>query len=267
MELVLRNRALEDESDPTPNRIIENRALNRYARNPTPIETSAILDSSELHSRPTDEPPDESLFKLQATPSNPESSPGDSTRVTPIQRPTYVRLPSPKTFTIGDALQHLPTESTSSHSQQSTFSDKSSSNLKLFDTNTRGSPSASYAAINIEPGLPVLVVDDDPLTRTLMKRILTRLGCRVSCAENGEVALEMILGQRVTIGGTPSSDASGNSGPILEQMQSQETPILEEGQYAVVFLDNQMPIMSGLKVVAKLRQLERTDFIVGVTGQ
>jgi CheY-like chemotaxis protein len=81
------------------------------------------------------------------------------------------------------------------------------------------------------------------------------------------VALEMILGQRVTIGGTPSSDASGNSGPILEQMQSQETPILEEGQYAVVFLDNQMPIMSGLKVVAKLRQLERTDFIVGVTGQ
>ena len=99
-----------------------------------------------------------------------------------------------------------------------------------------------------------------------MKRILTRLGCRVSCAENGEIALEMILGQRNTIGGTPSSDASGNSGPILEQVQSQETPMLVEGKYAVVFLDNQMPIMSGLKVVAKLRQLERTDFIVGVTG-
>ena len=267
MELVLRNRALEDESDVTPDQTIETAGLNQHARNLTPIETSAILDSSEHHSRPMNEPSDESLFKLQATPSNPESSPGDSTRATPIQRPTYLRLPSPKTFTIGDALQHLPTESTSSHSQQSTSSDKSSSNLKLFDTNyTRGSPSASYAAINIEPGLPVLVVDDDPLTRTLMKRILTRLGCQVSCAENGEVALEMILGQRITIGGTPSSDASGNSGPILEQIQSHETPVFEEGKYAVVFLDNQMPIMSGLKVVAKLRQLERTDFIVGVTG-
>ena len=260
MELVLRNRALEDESDATPNGIVETIALNR-------LKTPAILDSSEHHSRPVDEPSDEPLFKLQATPSNLESSPGDSTRVTPIQRPIYVRLPSPKTFTIGDPLQHLPTESTSSYSQQLTSSDKSSSNLKLFDSNfTRGGPSASFAAIDIEPGLPVLVVDDDPLTRTLMKRILTRLGCRVSCAENGGVALEMILGQRSTIGGTPSSDASGNSGPILEQMQSQESPIFEEGKYAVVFLDNQMPIMSGLKVVAKLRQLERTDFIVGVTG-
>jgi CheY-like chemotaxis protein len=164
-----------------------------------------------------------------------------------------------------NTLQNLPTEPTSSHSQQSTFSSTSSSNLKLFDTNfTRGSPSASYSAINFEPRLPVLVVDDDPLTRTLMKRILTRLGCQVSCAENGEVALEMILGQRIRIGGTPSSDVSGNSGPILEQVQ--ETPLYEESKYAVVFLDNQMPVMSGLTVAAKLRQLERTDFIVGVTG-
>jgi CheY-like chemotaxis protein len=161
-----------------------------------------------------------------------------------------------------DALQHPPTEPSSNHSQQSTSSSTSPSNLKLFDANfTRGSPSASYAAINFEPCLPVLVVDDDPLTRTLMKRILTRLGCQVSCAENGEVALEMILGQRVNIGGTPSSDVSG---PILEQVQ--DTPLSEEGKYAVVFLDNQMPIMSGLTVVAKLRQLERSDFIVGVTG-
>ncbi|KIM44414.1 hypothetical protein M413DRAFT_442397 [Hebeloma cylindrosporum] len=264
VDLVLRNRALENESDPPPTRIVENSSLNRHARNPTPVEISAILNSSERNSSPTDEPSAEPLLQIQATPSNPESSPGESARATPIQRPTYVRLPSPKTFIMGDDLQHLPT-STSSHSQQSISSDKSSSNLKLFDTNfNRGSPSASYAAINIEPGLPVLVVDDDQLTRTLMKRILTRLGCRVSCAENGEVALEMILGMRIAIGGTPSSDASGNSGPILEQVQ--ETPIFEEGKYAVVFLDNQMPIMSGLKVVAKLRELERTDFIVGVTG-
>lgn len=48
--------------------------------------------------------------------------------------------------------------------------------------------------MSIPPGLDVLVVDDDPLTRMLMTRLLTRLGCKVATAENGELALEMILG-------------------------------------------------------------------------
>lgn len=84
-------------------------------------------------------------------------------------------------------------------------------------------------------GLGVLVVDDDALTRTLMTRMLARLGCKVNTAENGEVALEMVLG-----------DCSG--------------------RFAVVFLDNQMPVMSGLSMVAKLREAGRSDFVVGVTG-
>jgi CheY-like chemotaxis protein len=81
----------------------------------------------------------------------------------------------------------------------------------------------------------VLVVDDDALTRTMMTRLLTRLGCKVSTAENGEMALEMVL--------------SGSG-----------------GRFAVVFLDNQMPVMSGLSMVAKLRKAGRKDFVVGVTG-
>lgn len=87
----------------------------------------------------------------------------------------------------------------------------------------------------VPTGLRVLVVDDDALTRTLMTRMLARLGCKVSTAENGEVALEMVLG-----------DCSG--------------------RFAVVFLDNQMPVMSGLSMVAKLRGAGRRDFVVGVTG-
>ena len=145
-------------------------------------------------------------------------------------------------------------------------------NLSVFDQFTHGSPSPSFAVTNIEPFLPILVVDDDPLTRTLMKRILTRLGCVVSCAENGEVALEMILGRQVMMGTTPSgettgtmqsNETSGDNGPILERP---ETEVSDESKYAVVFLDNQMPVMSGLKVVERLRALGRTDFIVGVTG-
>lgn len=68
-----------------------------------------------------------------------------------------------------------------------------------------------------------------------MTRMLSRLGCKVSTAENGSTALEMVLG-----------DCSGH--------------------FAVVFLDNQMPVMSGLSMVSKLREAGRSDFVVGVTG-
>jgi osomolarity two-component system sensor histidine kinase SLN1 len=188
-----------------------------------------------------------------------------SEKTNPIQRPTYLRLPTPATFSTDD---HHPTNIGSSHEpQRSPSSEKSASNLKFFDSNSRGTLSGSFnGASNNNGGLPVLVVDDDPLTRTLMKRILTRLGCQVSCAENGEVALEMILGQRISAGATPSSDASVNLGPILEQL-SELKPFDPEGKFAVVFLDNQMPVMSGLKVASKLRELGRADFVVGVTGQ
>ena len=92
-------------------------------------------------------------------------------------------------------------------------------------------------------GVPVLVVDDDPLTRTLMKRMLTRMGCSVSTAENGEIAVSMLLG---------SSDSMNPS---------------NEQEFAVVFMDNQMPVMSGLKAISTLRQMGRKDFVVGVTGE
>ena len=77
----------------------------------------------------------------------------------------------------------------------------------------------------------------------------------VSCAENGEVAFEMILGRQV------SNEDAGDNRTILEQPREND-----ESKYAVIFLDNQMPVMSGLKLVEKLRALGRTDFIVGVTG-
>ena len=109
--------------------------------------------------------------------------------------------------------------------------------------------------------LNVLVVDDDPLTRKLMSRMLTRLGCKVMTAENGEVALELILHgapQRET----PSSEDTGAGGLSLDGVGSSEG----EYRFAVVFLDNQMPVLSGLEAVAKLRALNRRDFVVGVTG-
>ncbi|KAG5654169.1 hypothetical protein H0H81_006551 [Sphagnurus paluster] len=97
----------------------------------------------------------------------------------------------------------------------------------------------------------VLVVDDDPLTRTLMKRMLTRMGCMVTTAENGYIALEILTGS------PKSSDTV-----LLEP----SVPPDKERHFTVVFMDNQMPVMSGLKAIQRLREVGRRDFVVGVTG-
>ncbi|KAG5653606.1 hypothetical protein H0H81_011978 [Sphagnurus paluster] len=220
---------------------------------PSPEKTQQIIDGSIINGSALPTEPLPTTEPLQTT-----EPPSSTTTPKPaVQRPTYVALPSPQSF----QMDAHPT----SNSITSVRSDSSSSSpLAQFDsTYTRGSPSSSTPAISIEPGLPVLVVDDDPLTRTLMKRILTRLGCNVSTAENGEVALEMILGPSGAL--TPSSDASGNLGPILEQ-DTEGQEYTAEGKFSIVFLDNQMPVLSGLKAVSKLRELGRKDLIVGVTG-
>jgi osomolarity two-component system sensor histidine kinase SLN1 len=84
------------------------------------------------------------------------------------------------------------------------------------------------------PPLSVLIVDDDSLTRRLMARMMTRLGCVTQMAENGAVGLEMILRQK-----------EGEGEPRYN--------------YGLILLDNQMPAMSGLEVAAALRERGRDD--------
>lgn len=88
-----------------------------------------------------------------------------------------------------------------------------------------------------DPPLKVLVVDDDPLTRTLMTRMLTRLGCEVETAENGQLALDILLG-----------DDTLDRPPRFFDMIS---------------LDNAMPVMTGQNAVRRLRNVGRKDFVVG----
>ncbi|KAG6381739.1 hypothetical protein JVT61DRAFT_344 [Boletus reticuloceps] len=107
-----------------------------------------------------------------------------------------------------------------------------------------------------EPPIIVLVVDDDWLTQTIMSRTLSRLGCHVSTAENGKIALEMIIGRTFR-------RTQGRDDWMLPEQDDASTPC----RYDVVFLDNQMPIMSGLEVIVKLREMGRGEFVVGVTGK
>lgn len=157
-----------------------------------------------------------------------------------MQRPSHVELPKPPTFSSADLIPSISTPQ------------------PLPDGNLSSSISSPQAD-GADTPVRVLVVDDDPLTRKLMKRMLTRLGCRVSTAENGAVALDLIMGDRPT----PSSEEM--SSPSLG-FASNSAPLQDEPRYEVVFLDNQMPVLSGLDTVSKLREAGRSDFVVGVTG-
>jgi osomolarity two-component system, sensor histidine kinase SLN1 len=171
-----------------------------------------------------------------ALPTTPEDEAGNPTDVPLPPSPSSLPLPSPGLSAQDDLQTPFPTQSTYEEPFHSSVSgDPATAQVK---PRLRPPPSlegsdGSHSVV--PPGLPVLVVDDDALTRTLMTRMLSRLGCKVTTAENGEIALEMVL-----------------SGP--------------GGRFAIVFLDNQMPVMSGLSMVTKLREAGRSDFVVGVTG-
>jgi osomolarity two-component system, sensor histidine kinase SLN1 len=110
--------------------------------------------------------------------------------------------------------------------------------------------------VDLEPSHRALVVDDDPLTRTLMKRMLERLGWHVITAENGDLALGILLGSayRQKLSDEDSMNRATNNSESQPHM------------FAVTFLDNHMPVLSGVQTVAKLRESGRNDFVVGVTG-
>jgi len=108
----------------------------------------------------------------------------------------------------------------------------------------------------------------------LMQRMLERLKCVVTTAVNGQQALELIAGESYSQGvDTPGSNEGEYfiHGRITTSSPGQgtgEPPTLgiSESKFALVFLDNQMPILSGVEVVRKLRKLGRKDLVVGVTG-
>jgi len=153
--------------------------------------------------------------------------------------------------------------------------------------------------------LKVLVVDDDITTRKLLPRLLQRYNCEVQVAEDGEKALEMLgvplfasmepSPSRATSSSrgrkeseTASTGATNPSGSSGRPTSRGKFPAVEpdfvppydresfwglidnwtcaDVHSPVVLLDNQMPKYSGHDVVSILRQMQRRDFVVGLTG-
>ena len=240
----------------------------------SPVLTRTIGDPSTGTDPLTPGIPEESSPSARQSDLPPSSPSASSATMTAGLRPQFLELPARPDFSL-DQIPVLHTPGFSS------ISAPSLSRIPGLGDPASASIPAPQPGQAQEP-LRVLVVDDDPLTRKLMSRMLSRLGNRVSTAENGEIALEMILGVRNRA--TPSSEETGSAGLYASVVSPAEMAHggsmgegtgagtvtgmpMHEYKYAVVFLDNQMPVMSGLELVAKLREMGRQDFVVGVTGE
>ncbi|KAG8761318.1 hypothetical protein FRC11_014076 [Ceratobasidium sp. 423] len=177
-----------------------------------------------------------------------ESTPTANTPATVHQRPNYMPLPERQQFNFPPT--GPPANGEVKRPGLTPTPDKRGSTIGLAGTGS--------TAVEQSNALNVLIVDDDPLTRKLMSRLLTRLGCVCETAENGLIALEMLLGPMT---GTPST-----GDPPSTRSDSPAANAQKLGKYAIVFLDNQMPLCSGLEVMRQLRSIGRQDFVVGVTG-
>lgn len=84
----------------------------------------------------------------------------------------------------------------------------------------------------------ILIVDDSPMNRKLLRRMLENRGHVCDEAENGIVALDM----------------------VTNGMKSKQV------LYDTVLIDNEMPVMKGPDAVQKMRENGCTTLIVGITG-
>mmetsp|Transcript_17611 Transcript_17611/g.24175 ORF Transcript_17611/g.24175 Transcript_17611/m.24175 type:complete len:820 (-) Transcript_17611:228-2687(-) len=83
----------------------------------------------------------------------------------------------------------------------------------------------------------ILIVDDAMLSRKMVNRLLSNLGCKCSEACNGYDAVEMMKQGKST-----------------------------QEQFQLVIMDFEMPVMKGPEAIAELRRLEFKTLIIGVTG-
>lgn len=215
-------------------------------------ESSILTDQAvngSLNALQPEEPPTPSPVASSSTPPSPTSS--KRSNALGVRPPRLPLPPNPTSF--------------NSASTSSTLTGPS------FPYMPSSYPSAP-ALPETKPAFPlsVLVVDDDYLTRKLMSRMLTRLGCTVETAENGQIALDLLVPSDDDFDPRPQQvlqTTSTSKGGILRSTltaPSYRSPL--QPRYDIIFLDNQMPQMSGVELVKQVRRLNLKDFIVGVTG-
>ena len=101
----------------------------------------------------------------------------------------------------------------------------------------------------LEP-MSMLVVDDAPLNRKLLIRLLESNGHTCGQAENGQVLIDTI------------KESLASSTSELDEKQEGD----ESVQYDCILVDYEMPVMNGPTACRAIREMGYTGFVVGVTG-
>ena len=111
-----------------------------------------------------------------------------------------------------------------------------------------------------------------------MSRMVTRLGHKVTAAEDGLAALNTLIGlepgSKTLLPASVSYSSSFSAHPSSEslvhadhppalKLDDQGTPITE---FDLMFLDNSMPVLTGVECIRRVRDLGIEVFACGITG-
>jgi CheY-like chemotaxis protein len=204
---------------------------------------NAILGQSPEHSgapQDTAAAVDESTSTAPASELTVTSPPSATSTPAPQQRPTFVALPERQRFDFSSSAD-VPDD------------DKPAAPTSEKPGNGVGLSASGSTFVEKSNALNVLIVDDDPLTRKLMSRMLTRLGCICDTAENGMIALGTFVflnhecdsetdegGVEMLLGPLAKTPSSIDPPPSTRSESPAVNPhCASVGKYAVVFLDNQ----------------------------
>ncbi|KAJ3165975.1 hypothetical protein HDU87_002491 [Geranomyces variabilis] len=126
----------------------------------------------------------------------------------------------------------------------------SNSSANFQNSLLRSDPLSSATGFQTLKKAHVLIVDDDKITRLLMARLISRLGHTIVTAEDGAIALQKL------------SDAH----EAAAVPSSSDSPVAGDPPFDVVFLDNQMPVMTGVECIREVRRRHNPVWACGVTG-
>ncbi|EJT48035.1 two-component-like hybrid sensor histidine kinase 2 [Trichosporon asahii var. asahii CBS 8904] len=107
----------------------------------------------------------------------------------------------------------------------------------------------------------VLVVEDNDINSTVLRRQILKAGLDCDVADNGLVALNHLLAVQDLPPLTPGSEASINLEPPLSPVGSAGSA--QRQPYDVVLMDLEMPVMDGLTAVRRIRQFEAEGKLPG----
>ena len=117
-------------------------------------------------------------------------------------------------------------------------------------------PARQLKSSDLLDGLHVLVVENSPVARTMLVRLLKANGCSADEAEDGQQAVDKVRAT-LALAGDELVDVDSNGMSVRGPRGK---------AYDMILCDSVMPVMDGPTAVKIIREMGYTQAILGVTG-